>query len=346
MRMGSRAPWVAVFVVLAGCATPPPDDGPDIDAYRAPSVDGYTWVERPAMPTGVAEAACTEFRGGAWIIGGLHDGSLGGASQVFRPAENGGRGGTWTQGGGIPYPVRSATAVNVDGELKLLGGYESAFERTPSQRVQELFRIQSDEDAGFWRHTGLTRLPVPLAEATVLPGRDPRVLGGTHDGAGPSTAILDWQRGVTPRWVLSEQTLALPRAQGAFTIGPEHLLISAGGWWEPTEPIQAALLEDLERGTTKTLDGVPTPRVDAATAVWDGRIFMLGGRPEAGPTSAQAEFFDVEEKAWYEITALPAAVRDACAVVLADGLHVFGGSLTDGSTSRSHWLLVAPAATP
>jgi hypothetical protein len=330
---------VALFVVAAGCATPP-DDGPDLEPYRAPVVAGYTWVERPPVPNGVAEAACIAFRGSAWVIGGARDGTLGGASQVFTPSEGGGRGGTWTQAGGIPYPVRGATAVAVGEKLQLLGGYESAFEREPTTRVQELLRVRPDDDEGLWLDTA--RLPLPLAEATVLDGARPRVMGGTHDGVEASLSILEWGEGIAPRWVLAEQQLVLARAQGAFTIGPEGLLISAAGWRERGEPIQDALMEDLERGTTITLDGVPTPRVDAATATLGDSVFVLGGQLAAGAATPQAEFFDVQAKAWYEITALPEAVTGACAVGLADGLHVFGGALDDGSTSRKHWLLQAP----
>lgn len=340
--MGSGTPWWAVLLlVLAGCTAPPAEPVDELDPYEPAEALGYTWAERPTIQVGVERAACAAIGGAAWVVGGVDEnGLLSGRSQVFEPALTSARGGTWRQAGGVPHPVHGASLVEAETRLMLVGGYGSEPAQEPSRRVLEYLPIGAG--GGIWREQDLLRLPLPLADATVMHADRPMLLGGTHDGATATDQILVWAGGVSPRWQVADEVLGEARADGAYTTSPEDLLVSAGGWSDADRPLQSAWLEDLERGTKQELDGVPTPRVGSAFAVWGERLFLLGGEAD-GEVVDTVEFFDASDKAWFSVTPLPVPVADACAIVLADGLHIIGGRGASGGAVRQHWVLAEPS---
>ena len=74
---------------------------------------------------------------------------------------------------------------------------------------------------------------------------------------------------------------------------------------------------------------LPTPRTDAAVAVADGRIYVMGGLDELGRPSRKVEVFNPRDKSWKVAASLPRAIFDAAAVGLQqdgpDKILLFGG---------------------
>ena len=71
---------------------------------------------------------------------------------------------------------------------------------------------------------------------------------------------------------------------------------------------------------------MPTPRAEAATAVLDGRVCVMGGRDGQGEVLAVAECFDPFIEAWTDdLPALGRVRYNAAAVELGGAIYVIGG---------------------
>jgi len=88
---------------------------------------------------------------------------------------------------------------------------------------------------------------------------------------------------------------------------------------------------DAATGGWQTLTGsgiTPTPRRGAATAVFDGKLYVIGGLSAAGFLDV-VEVFDPEQKRWERKTPCPVAFQSATISVAHGHLIVFGGENFD-----------------
>jgi N-acetylneuraminic acid mutarotase len=95
--------------------------------------------------------------------------------------------------------------------------------------------------------------------------------------------------------------------QPAATSAPA-LAGEASGTWIPQAPL-------------------PTPRSEVASALLDGKIYVIAGFDSSGRSTAIVEAYDSAAGRWEQRARLPASRDHAMAVSQAGKLYVFGGSL-------------------
>ncbi len=71
---------------------------------------------------------------------------------------------------------------------------------------------------------------------------------------------------------------------------------------------------------------LPTPRSEVASAVLDGRIYVIGGYIAQGSASTVVEVYDATADRWQRLGDLPAPRDHAMAAALDGRVYVFGGN--------------------
>lgn len=71
---------------------------------------------------------------------------------------------------------------------------------------------------------------------------------------------------------------------------------------------------------------LPTPRSEVASAVLDGRIYVIGGYIAQGSASSVVEAYDATADRWQRLSDLPAPRDHAMAAALNGKVYVFGGN--------------------
>ena len=132
------------------------------------------------------------------------------------------------------------------------------------------------------------------------------------------------------------KALALTAVIVLIVVGCSTVSITSSPTPEPTST-------PISEQAWASLPPLPTPRTATASAVADGKIYVMGGVDELGRTSAKVEVFNPRDKSWSEAAPLPRAIHDAAAVTISsegvDKIYVFGG-LTGrrGGASNSVYL--------
>jgi N-acetylneuraminic acid mutarotase len=78
---------------------------------------------------------------------------------------------------------------------------------------------------------------------------------------------------------------------------------------------------------------LPTPRSEGASAVLDGRIYVIAGFDAAGNSTAVVEVYDPQSDAWQRRAELPEGRDHAMAAAFGGKVYVFGGGGRGGTTS-------------
>ena len=77
-----------------------------------------------------------------------------------------------------------------------------------------------------------------------------------------------------------------------------------------------------------TLANMPTARKDAAAAVLDGKLYVVGGTASGGRILSSLEVYDPNTSTWSVKVSLPTAITNACAGVIGEKIIVIGGQST------------------
>ncbi|MGI8601366.1 MAG: Kelch repeat-containing protein [Verrucomicrobiales bacterium] len=77
-------------------------------------------------------------------------------------------------------------------------------------------------------------------------------------------------------------------------------------------------------GTWQTLAPMPSKRQELATAVLDGKIYVIGGYDIDGNSTATVEVYDPDTDTWASADPIPFAVNHNSAAVAAGKLYSFG----------------------
>src|SRR5688572_21058142 len=107
---------------------------------------------------------------------------------------------------------------------------------------------------------------------------------------------------------------------------------SAGDAPSPTAPSTAASGRPPALAWSRKAD-LPSPRSEVASAVLDGRIYVIAGFDAAGNGTTTVEVYDPLADAWQRRTDLPEARDHAMAAAHGGRLYVFGGGGRGGATS-------------
>lgn len=94
------------------------------------------------------------------------------------------------------------------------------------------------------------------------------------------------------------------------------LVLLAGSRASPAQPT----------GAWRNLASVPTPRQELATAVLNGRIYVIAGYDTEGLSSATVEVYDPNTDRWTSAAPIPQANNHNAAAVAGGRLYSFGGN--------------------
>ena len=112
--------------------------------------------------------------------------------------------------------------------------------------------------------------------------------------------------------------------------------------WAPPSPAAAASPAAVPQNDVgdlrwERLADLPQGRAGMAAAVFEGRLYVMGGQTAAG-VSADTLMFDLTLNTWETRASLLEAVRDVQAVVLGERLYLAGGLRADGQVSAALWV--------
>lgn len=182
-------------------------------------------------------------------------------------------------------------------------------------------------DAG-WR--ALDPLGTPRSRCTfVTKQRNLHVVGGLE---GPTFDQPSTRHDVycvdTGQW---EERCELPlELIDHASVAVRHRLWVFGGRRErplfgPAEPSRMVIYYEDEDDEWTIGQSLPRARERSAVAVHDGRVFLIGGRDDAGRPLRTVEIFDTDHDRWFARAPLPEARYDACALALDGDVYVVGG---------------------
>ena len=236
-------------------------------------------------------------------------------------------------------------------ESRLLAGYSVAVDTTTGRENLYVFggsKTSGDTHqlGGFKYDAETPRGQSPSAQWAVIsdmpqPARSDMAAVTVDNiiyamGGGNSNATFDLTSTYDPTMDLwaNVDAMMLPgalRGAGAGAVARKIYLF--GGLNAAGGAIRTLLVFDLDAPITgwQALTGsgvTPTPRRGAATAVFDGKLYVIGGLNAAGFLDV-VEVFDPEQKRWERKTPCPVAFQSATIIQAHGHLIVFGGENFD-----------------
>ncbi|WP_437708085.1 kelch repeat-containing protein [Sorangium sp. So ce448] len=164
--------------------------------------------------------------------------------------------------------------------------------RRPSQTVR------FDPATGVWTPAAPTLLSRYMADATVTPLADGRVLvasgDGNVDGGGEKVEIYD---SVTDTWILAAP-MNVPRSNATATLLQDGRVLVTGGDRQSQE-VSAEIYDAATNTWTRVASMQWMRRRHAATLLLDGRVLVVGGRVgNTGANMKTAEIYDPASDTW------------------------------------------------
>ncbi len=163
----------------------------------------------------------------------------------------------------------------------------------------------------------------------------------------PAGALVPWEQ--------SPAELALPEPRAgalAFASGTNLYLIGGESGGAPTERVLSTqVTTDGNFGQWGEGPALPAARTQAAYASLSGTPYVIGGSDAAGTPTDTVYVGTLENgvlTGWEENAdlRLPAAVRGASAVAVANGIYLFGGRTAEGLSDRVYHARFAAATPP
>ena len=192
------------------------------------------------------------------------------------------------------------------------------------------------------------------------------VVGGFYSSGMPSDSLFIYDA-KTDRW---ERGKDMPTARGALTSkfvnetmyaigGDSTELFDSKGLYDPQGVVSTNEAYIPSNNSWITKSPMLTPRDHLASAEFDGKIFVLGGRqPEdEGPLFKNLgtnEMYDPAIDRWISLEPLPTNRSGLAAASVNDSIYVFGGESTEKTFDNNErydpksqiWTLESPMLTP
>jgi len=273
------------------------------------------WTERAPIPTKRWNPSSVVAGGKLYVIGGQRDTSPHislSVNEVYDPVSD-----EWTELAPMPTSRWGAmAAVAGDGRIYVAGGCTGTYPSFSSTAAMEVY----DPVADAW--TVLAPMPTHRGwgGAAAL-GDTFFVFGGWQIPGGATVTTVEKYPVASGVW---DSDPDMPLARDTFvtaTVGNCAYLISG---YTDLEPVTRLVQEyDLETKVWTDKADVPTARYFAATAVRDGRVFVVGGR---GGDGDECESFDPIADEW-EVWGRTPIAREGIASGSIDGkVYVVAGS--------------------
>jgi len=235
-----------------------------------------TWRSRIPMPTPREDFAIASYEGKIYCIGGYTaNGSITGINEVYDPATN-----TWETKTPMPTPRANLQANVVDGRMYLLGGFIAA-DNPSGYGVSNAVEVY-DPKTDTWTQKTLSTYSSFGHAAAALEGKI-YVLSGSRDNLLTTRNIIydaqsdTWTRGSSaPTYFMHGAAVATTGLNAPKRIyvfdAPSPDLAS-----HPNVPLYSTQVYDPETDSWMAGANLPSGKIDAAVAVVDDIIYVIGG---------------------------------------------------------------------
>jgi RNA polymerase sigma factor (sigma-70 family) len=275
----------------------------------APQAMDGKWTPKSDMPTKLGAHAAGVVDGKIYVVGGCEVFAVPLATvEEYDPKTD-----TWTKKANVPTANTLFSISVVNGKLYAIGGWNG----TALSTVEEY-----DPEADKW--TKKTKMP------TVRDGLGTSVVNGKIYAIGgwkPMTEVPtveeydpiadEWVKKAdmpTGRWALSTSAVN----GKIYAIGGR---VGTGGDGVPLSTVEEY---DPATDTWTTKADMPTPRLSLATAVVDGRIYVIGGWNNAELSSV--EVYDPATDTWTKEADMPTARKWLSTSAVDGKIYAIGGT--------------------
>jgi N-acetylneuraminic acid mutarotase len=221
-----------------------------------------------------------------------------------------------------PLKRTEVAAARIGRFIYVVGG----FLQPGGQTTDKVARYDIRRDR--WKLVAPMPLAVNHAAATAWAGRL-YVQGGFASATGldGATSRLFEYEPKADRWI-ELPSAGVPRAAHALQ-AIDGRLYAAGGANSQTEQLTSLEIYDIQSRTWSAGADMPTGRNHVASAVVDGCMYVLGGRPPLN--LSVVEHYDPATDSWKTVAPLPVARSGFAAAVVGRRVVVFGGEAADGT---------------
>ncbi len=235
------------------------------------------------------------------------------------------RAAAWSCLTSLPTSRSEVGAAVLDGRIYVAGGVN----RWGKTAAFEVY----DPVLNEWR--GLAALPKPLNHLGIAVARGRIYVAGGYEDLFLTQAVSDaWTYDVATNAWVSVASMPGPRAAHIMINIDEKLYVTGGMGSDSS----ALWVYDPTTNTWDTTRArMPTGREHAAAAVFEGKLYAIGGRRNHSENLGVVEVYDPVSNTWARKRDIPTARGGLTAATLGARIHVTGGeSLSPRRTFSQH----------
>jgi N-acetylneuraminic acid mutarotase len=293
-------------------------NGTDGGSLVTPTAPG--WEALQQMPIGLGETAVAAADGKIYVAGGYDTRAV---FQIYDIATN-----TWRTGHGLLSGTDNAGAVASGGQVYLFGG-----EATPVVQIY-------DVAATTW--AAGPNLPVDRFSSVVeeVNGAVHLVAGWsfsrTHNVSLASHTVFDLASGTYPPGPFADLGTARNHAYSGVIDGKIYVTGGRAPGHEGNDGNNIASTEVYDPGANawSLLEDLPTPRSGGASAVLDGKLYVIGGQLPGNTVYRTVSRFDPATGHWEALPDMPIELTGHRAVAVGNAIYVMGGFRTQGAVRQ------------
>jgi len=224
---------------------------------------------------------------------------------------------TWSNSAIMPHAASDMAAGVIDGKLYLVGGW-------PTGNILQVYNPQTD--------TWSTKAPMPTSRHGLAAGV---IDGKLYAVGGVWSNKLEVYDPQTNTWS-TKANMPTSRAYPAVGVIDGKLYVVGGGNSDYRSSTIYNKLEvyDPQTNTWSTKAGIPTPRVEVAAGVINGKLYVVGGWTDyPTPPTNKLEVYDPQTDTWSTRADMPTPRASPFVGVINNKLHVASGWLTGGESN-------------
>jgi N-acetylneuraminic acid mutarotase len=232
----------------------------------------------------------------------------------------------WKSGAKMPTPRSETASVILGDKIYVIGGLDKMDKPLD---IVEVYDVKLDK----WSIAAPLPIPLDHSGADVF-NEKIYLVGGKGIDSQTSNRVFIYDPAVN-KW---EEGKPMPTGRYALTVDfVDGVLFAIGGknkelmgYAHETLSVNEVYNPKTDKWTTKA--PMLTPRHHAASAVWDGELYVIGGRNTNFPQRLYLddnEMYDSKTNSWQKLQPMPTK-RSASDTAVVDGtIHVFGGEVCD-----------------
>lgn len=302
----------------AGCSGAPPV----LPGNNPPPELPAGWTALKVMPHGVGEAAAVELDGKIYVAGGFDTRP---SFQIYDIATD-----TWRDGPDLFRGTDNAGALAAAGKVYVFGG-----EASPSVQV---FDVATEQ----WSTGPSLSGPRFASVVELVEGKVHLVGGWSHDRSNnvslASHAVFDPANSTYVTGGAADAPTARNHAFSGVIGGKLYVAGGRGPGHEGEDARNIPTTEVYDPATNGWLPRAPLPteRSGGASAVLDGKLYVLGGGLPGNSLHATIERYDPATDQWERLGDMPAPRTGHRAVAFNGNLYVLGGFASTGDQRRGN----------